>query len=110
MSIALGIIDLATGQARQQQAQKIIEVELDIGTISGVEIPALNFALEVAVKETLLETARIKINRIEARSKCLGCGELFTPEQYLSQCPRCRTLNTQVLQGREMQVKSLLIE
>ena len=65
MSIAMSIVDLATEHAQKENAMKIVEVELDIGTISGIEIQALNFAMEVAVKDTLLETARIKINRKE---------------------------------------------
>ena len=110
MSIALSIIDLATSEAQKGNAQKIVEVELDIGTISGIEIQALNFAMEIAVKDTLLESARIKINRIEAISECMECGEFFNSELTFSQCPECKALNTRVIKGREMQVKSLLVE
>jgi hydrogenase nickel incorporation protein HypA/HybF len=110
MSIAMSIIDLATEQAQKVNAKKIVEVELDIGTISGIEIHALNFAMEVAVKDTLLEKARIKINRIEAVSECMECHEKFSSDRYLSQCPKCNALNTKILKGREMQVKSLLVE
>ena len=106
----MSIIDLATEQARKEKAERIVEVELDIGTISGVEIQALNFAMEVAVRETMLETARIKINRIEAVSQCMECSEEFRSDRYLSQCPKCNALNTKVLKGREMLVKSLLVE
>ena len=77
MSIALSIIDLATEQAQKENARKIVEIELDIGAVSGVEIEALNFALEMAVKETLLESALVKVNRIEAVSECLECGHHF---------------------------------
>ena len=110
MSIAMSIIDLATGEAQKGNAQKIVEVELDIGTISGIEIQALNCAMEIAVKDTMLESALIKINRIEAVSECLECGEFFNSEQTFSQCPRCSELNTRIIKGREMQVKSLLVE
>jgi hydrogenase nickel incorporation protein HypA/HybF len=110
MSIALSIIDLAEAQARKERAVRIVEVELDIGTISGIEIEALNFAMEVAAKDTQLETARIRINRIEVVLECMECGHRFEPERYLSQCPLCGELNTRVIKGRELQVKSLLIE
>ncbi|MFH0757271.1 MAG: hydrogenase maturation nickel metallochaperone HypA [Bacteroidota bacterium] len=78
MSIALSIVDLADEQANLAHAGKIIEIELDIGTMSGVEVEALNFALEIAAMDTLLEAAVVKINRI--------------------------------LEGREIQVKSILVE
>lgn len=110
MSIALSIIDLATEQAQKENARKIVEIELDIGAVSGVEIEALNFALEMAVKETLLESALVKVNRIEAVSECLECGHHFESMHHINQCPRCRELNTRIVKGRELQVKSLLIE
>ena len=110
MSIALSIIDLAAEQAKKAAANKIVEIELDIGTLSGIEIEALNFAMEIAVKKTVLESAEIKINRIEAVSECLECGHIFEPEGFISHCPKCREMNTRVFKGKEMQVKSLLVE
>lgn len=110
MSIALSIIDLAAEQAKKAAANKIIEIELDIGTLSGIEIEALNFALEIAKKDSVLESAEIKINRIEAVSECLECGHIFEPEGFISHCPECKEMNTRVFKGKEMQVKSLLVE
>lgn len=78
LSIALSIVDLADEQAKKAHACKIIEIELDIGTLSGIEVDALNFALEIAAKDTLLETAAVKINRI--------------------------------IKGKDIQVKSILVE
>ncbi len=110
MSIAMSIVDLATGQAQKEMARKVVEVELDIGTISGIEIRALEFALEIAVKDTMLEKARIRINQIEAVSECLECGNVFDPGEHFSRCPGCNALHTRFIKGREMQVRSLLIE
>lgn len=110
MSIALSIIDLATEQVKKADAGTIVEIELDIGTLSGIEIDALNFAMDIARKETVLESARVKINRIEAVSECLECGHVFTPEGFISHCPECGEMNTHLIKGKEMQVKSLLVE
>ncbi len=110
MSIALSIVDLADEQANLAHAAKIIEIELDIGTMSGVEVEALNFALEIAAKDTLLEAAVVKINRIEPVSECLDCGEIFVSEGFIHQCPACSEMNTRILSGKEIQVKSILVE
>lgn len=110
MSIALSIIDLAAEQAKKADAQKIIEIELDIGTLSGIEIEALNFALEIAVIDSVLENARVKMNRIEAVSECLSCGHIFESERFIHHCPQCKETNTRIFKGKEMQVKSILIE
>ena len=62
------------------------------------------------MKDSVLESAEIKINRIEAVSECLECGHIFVPEGFISQCPECKKMNTRVFRGKEMQVKSLLVE
>jgi hydrogenase nickel incorporation protein HypA/HybF len=110
MSIALSIIDLAADQAGKAGAEKIVEVELDIGTLSGVQIDALSFALDIAARDTVMESASIKINRIEAMSECMDCGHLFDAAGYVNQCPKCKEMNTFIRKGKEMLVKSLLVE
>ena len=110
MSIALSIIDLASEQANKANATRIVAVELDIGTLSGVEIEALNFALDVAIRDSVLESAEIRINRIEAESECLECHHLFTPNGMFGSCPKCEGLNTRLIRGRELQIKSLLVD
>ena len=110
MSIALSIIDVAAGQAKKENASKVTEIELDIGTMSGVEITALNFALEIAVIDSILEKSEVKINQIRARSECLECGHIFDTESVVAPCPICNELNTRIVNGRELQVKSITIE
>jgi hydrogenase nickel incorporation protein HypA/HybF len=110
MSIALSIIDLASDQAEKAGAEKIMEVELDIGTLSGVEINALSFALEIAARDTVMESAHIKINTIEAMSECMDCGHIFDASGYVNHCPKCKEMNTIIRKGKEMLVKSLLVE
>jgi len=110
MSIALSIIDLVSDQFKKAEAEMIKEVELDIGTISGVEIEALKFALDVASKNTLVQDAEIKINTIEAQSECLECGHVFSSFAHINKCPKCNELNTKIMKGKELQVKSIVVE
>ena len=110
MSIALSIIDLASDQAEKAQASKIVEIELDIGTLSGVEMEALNFAMEIAKMESVLESAKIRFNKIEAIGECLECENVFDAEGFINICPRCGEMNTKVIRGKELQLKSILVE
>jgi hydrogenase nickel incorporation protein HypA/HybF len=110
MSIALSIIDLASDQAAKAQARKIVEIELDIGTLSGVEMEALNFAMEIAKMESVLESAKIRINKIEAIGECLECEHVFDAEGFINHCPRCGEMNTKIIRGKELQLKSILVE
>ena len=110
LSIAISIVDLAVKQAKLASATTVTEVELDIGKLSGIEYEALEFALGVATKDTMLELTRFKINRVEPLAECPDCGHLYSPEGMFSHCPECKKAGVRLIRGTEMQVKSLLVE
>ena len=110
LSIALSIVDLAINQAKLASADRVSEVELDIGVLSGIEYEALEFSLGVAAKDTLLEKTLFRINRVEAVAECSDCGHLYTPDGVFSQCPECHEAGIRLIRGTELQIKSLLVE
>ncbi len=110
MSIALSIIDIATKEAQKAGSDKITEIELEIGTLSGVEIEAMKFAMEFAVKNTLLENATVKIHEIPARFRCKTCMREFESDDQFSVCPDCNSYDQDIITGKELRVKSLVVE
>ena len=110
MSIALSIIELVEEEAKKAHAEKIREVELDIGTLSGVEIESLSFAMELAVKDTVMESCKVNINQVAALSECHECGLVFETGSSKTPCPECNGLNASIISGKELKVKSILIE
>ena len=105
----MSIVDIAQKQAREAKAGVIEEIELDIGALSGVEMDALDFAWNEGVRTTMLENATRKINRIEGKASCLECVNSFTIEHYYDACPECGGHLINILQGKELRVKSLVI-
>jgi hydrogenase nickel insertion protein HypA len=103
-------VDIASGHAKAASAQAVSRVELDIGTISGIEYASLEFALTVAVKGTILEGTEFRINKIEPLCQCLSCNNLYVPNGHYNKCPECQDLNIEIIKGKELQIKSLLVE
>ena len=110
LSIAISIVDTAVDQASQASARRVSEVELDIGLFSGIEYEALEFALEVASKDTILEETLFRINRVDPVAECPKCQHLYSPEGMFSHCPECREPGIRLIRGCELQIKSLLVE
>ncbi len=110
MSIALSIIDIANEEALRANAERINEIEIEIGTISGVEISALEFSLELAVKNTLLENAQRKIISIPAKAECLECNSIFSMTTFYEPCPSCKSFTIKIIQGKELKIKSINID
>lgn len=110
LSIALSIIDIAREEALKVKAEKINSIEIEIGSISGIEISALEFAFETAVKDTLLEKAERKIIQVPAMAECLDCNFTFPLSVFYEPCPSCKSLTINILQGKELRIKSINVD
>ncbi|HKK40821.1 MAG TPA: hydrogenase maturation nickel metallochaperone HypA [Bacteroidales bacterium] len=110
LSIAMSIVDIATKEAEKAGTDVVLEVDLDIGTMAGIEFESLEFALSVATQGTLLEKTAFNINRIQAKAKCLDCNREFDIRDILSGCPGCDSPNIFLTSGKELRISSLLIE
>lgn len=110
LSIAMSIVEIAEENAKNANTTVINEIELDIGTQSGVVLEALEFAMQSAVQDTMLENARIKINSIPARATCDQCQNEFYIDDLFAPCPECGNPFCEITQGKELKVKSLKAE
>ncbi|MBL0359442.1 MAG: hydrogenase maturation nickel metallochaperone HypA [Chitinophagaceae bacterium] len=109
LSIVLSIIDIAQQQAIKEDAAVIEEIEIDIGCLSTVEMNAFDFAWQQAVKETMLEKAERKINRINGKARCSGCEVFFPLKNLYDACPKCGEHLIDIVEGKELRVRSLIV-
>jgi len=110
ISIAQSIVDLAVQQAQNHQAVAIEELELEIGAVAGVDMIALDFALESAIKGSMLENARIIRRRISGEGRCCNCDQTFNVENLFTPCPFCGSYVINIIKGKELRIKSIVIK
>lgn len=110
MAIALSIIEIANEEALRANAKIINKIEIEIGTISGIEISALEFSLDIAVRNTLLENAEREIISIPAKAECLECNSTFELTTFYEPCPSCKSFTNKIIQGKELKIKSINID
>ena len=110
LSIAVGIVDLAEKEAEKANAKRIVSIELEVGKLSGVVLEALEFAWPVAVKGSMLEKAEKFVVEIPGKAKCSNCGALFDLENLYDPCPECNDYFKDVVQGKELRIKSLEVD
>ena len=75
LSIALSIINLATKEAEKSNAARVSELELEIGEMAGVNIEALEFSMSIAMQNTILEGAKVRIVEIRSLAVCRDCPQ-----------------------------------
>ncbi len=109
MSIVKGIIAIAEKEAVKANVEKFSAINLEIGTLAGIEYDALDFVWEIAVESSVLEKAVKKVHKIFAKAKCESCNTNYSIEHIQDACPNCGSFHKKILQGKELRIKSLEI-
>jgi hydrogenase nickel incorporation protein HypA/HybF len=109
LSIVMSIIDIANQQLVASGAENIEEIELVIGKLSGIEDASFDFAWNQAIKNTALEKANRIINKIDGIATCMDCDIDFPIQQIYDACPACGGHLISIKQGKELKVKSLVV-
>ncbi|WP_224484450.1 hydrogenase maturation nickel metallochaperone HypA/HybF [Robertkochia aurantiaca] len=107
LSVAMGIVRIAEAELRNSGAGKIDKIELQIGTLAGIEFEALDFVWPMAVRNTVLEGAERELEIITACGKCLECDHEYEMQKLYDPCPLCRSNLRGIIRGRELRVKAL---
>lgn len=110
LSIVLNIIDIAESEAAKAGADAVKRIELDIGKLSTVEPMAFDFAWKQAVRNTMLEHAERVTNYVAGLGRCTECGTEFSMKELFDPCPACGSFLSEVIRGRELQVRSISID
>jgi hydrogenase nickel incorporation protein HypA/HybF len=103
VGITRSIVEIAERTAREQGAVRVLSVTVAIGTLSGVVPEAVDFCFEACTQETLLENARLIIERIPGKGKCLACDAEIPLDPFTFACPACDSFDLERLQGDELQ-------
>jgi hydrogenase nickel incorporation protein HypA/HybF len=109
LSIVMGVVDIANDELKKHHAHKVDCIELEIGTMAGVEFDALEFAWDAGVRNTILQQSEKVINKVQAEARCTNCGTEFIVTEPFMPCPMCDNLLVEYTKGKELRVKSLTV-
>lgn len=110
LSITLNILDIVEENARNLNARIVHEIEMDIGELSGIDIDALQFAMQCTNKSEMLKHVKLAINRISAKARCKTCNHEFEISDYYVVCSKCNSFDIDIIQGKELKVKSIKVD
>jgi len=110
LSIAASIVDYATDFANEHQAKSISRIEIEVGQLSGVITESLEFAMEEAVKGSVLEKAEVVLTEVPGRSRCNRCQTEFDNPDWYTPCPTCQSIDSVIVGGKELLIRSVVIE
>ena len=109
LSIATSIIKTAENEVQDNGGVKVLEIHLEIGKLSGVELQSLLFIWELSSKGTVLQDSKLTIIEPEGIAKCAECETEFKLERIYDSCPKCQSPFKNIISGKELKIKKLII-
>lgn len=110
ISVAQSIIEIAEANARKHNCRRIQIIKIRLGEFTTIVPEALEFAFEVARRETLAEDATLEIESIPMVTRCALCGTVNDPVREIRLlCPHCG-LPLEIVSGEELQVEYIEVD
>jgi hydrogenase nickel incorporation protein HypA/HybF len=110
MSIAMNLVEQLERLIEQHAATCVVEVEVECGVLQQVVPEALELAFAAATADTPACGAKLLIIEREIAARCRGCGTRFDARIDEYRCPRCGAADADVLAGRDIVLKSVVLE
>jgi hydrogenase nickel incorporation protein HypA/HybF len=112
VSIAAGMIGELIRIANENNAKKVLTVNLKIGQMSGIVTDSLKFAFDACKLEyPILSSTAINIEEVPLVYECNNCRNKFQTDSVLFPCcPDCKSYGLKVLSGEEMNIENLEVE
>ncbi len=107
LSLALEVIELVQREAVKNSLTTVSELQIEVGDLSGVEADAFQSALEMLMRDTILDNAIIDLVRTPGKGKCHSCNSEFVMTHRLDTCSECRSFPSEISGGEEFRVVSM---
>ena len=102
LSLCMNLIDQLTALAARHQATAVARIELQVGTLSGVEPLLLEDAFPMASAGSIAEKAVLAIKIIAPQIRCRRCHLEAQAEPNRLVCTSCGSLDTELLRGQDL--------
>jgi hydrogenase nickel incorporation protein HypA/HybF len=110
LAITESILNIAVEQAEMHNASKVLEIRLKVGEFSGVLPQLIQDYFDIVSKDTIVEGAKLIIDRIPIGVKCNNCSHEATIDIMKIKCPVCGSTDVKIVSGKEFYVDSMEVE
>jgi hydrogenase nickel incorporation protein HypA/HybF len=103
LAVTQSVVDAVVQRTGEQ---RVLEVRLRVGRLSGVVPDSLRFCFDLVTEGTPLHGATLDIEEPEGRASCRRCGSTFALFELILLCP-CGSADVDVLTGTELAIRSV---
>ena len=110
LTVTKRIYSIVEKHALKNSVEKVISVNLEIGTLSDLQNEWIQHYFDYLSKGSLAEGATLKIERVPVVMQCDDCShqhEVNLKENKDIQCPECGGKEHTFVSGREYYIKDM---
>jgi hydrogenase nickel incorporation protein HypA/HybF len=93
--------------AGNENLSKVTRVNLNFGQMVQIVPDIFEFAFREAVRDSIAEDAEVDIEIIPVKMKCTSCGSDFQVIGNLFACNICSSTELEIINGKELFIKSI---
>lgn len=108
LGVVFYVIDAVKEVAKQNEAEHIHSVTLEIGEVSTVVPELLYDVWHWAVnKHEIMTDCELKVETLEAITFCENCEQNYRTVDFGKTCPHCGSEKTYLIKGNEFLIKEI---
>jgi hydrogenase nickel incorporation protein HypA/HybF len=105
--IAEDLSSIVLDTARKENLSKVTKVNISFGQLVQIVPDIFEFAFRETVRNSVAQDAEIDIEIISVKMKCKNCGSDFQVKDNLFACNVCRSTDVEIINGKELFIKSI---
>ena len=110
LSVTISILKICQEEKRIRGFKRVNEIRIKEGELTGLVPNCINYYFKIIAKGTECEGAKIIIDKVPLKIKCMEC--LFTGEvnknTYMG--PKCNSNKIKILNGKEFYIDSMEVD
>jgi hydrogenase nickel incorporation protein HypA/HybF len=113
LPVTKSIFQIVLKHAEMGDVKKVISVNLEIGALSDLQTEWVQQYFDRLSRGTVVEGAKLRINRVPAVFLCNRCQGSFEIKSLLEEdlsCERCQSRDVTLISGREYHVKNMEVQ
>jgi len=101
-SLAEDLLKLAIDEASKAGIVQLDKITVRIGTVSGVNVDALEFAWGfLRDTEEITKNTELVVEHVQGIGRCKSCGRESELDRIFLFCPYCESPSLEIISGRE---------
>ena len=110
LGVTENIVNITLAKAGEAQANKVIQINLVVGELSGFVPDCIQFYFDSLSKDTIAQGAVLHFESVPTQLRCRNCSTIFHPQDTLWSCPKCGGQSVEIFKGRELYIESVEVE